>query len=75
MYNKVLGVVFLLIGLYVLQGSLFSFINPNYPAKKAMITGGIQLIIAVFPLLLGIKFFRKKNIISQKDTEVEQKAS
>lgn len=67
MYNKVLGVVFILIGVYVLQGALFSFTNPDYPAKKAMITGGIQLIIAIFPLILGFKLFRKKVVINQKD--------
>ena len=67
MYNKVLGVVFLFIGLYVLQGALFSFTNPDYPAKKAIITGGIQFIIAIFPLILGFKLFRKKAVINQKD--------
>ncbi len=67
MYNKILGIIFYLIGLYVLQGALFSFINPDYPVKKAMITGGIQIIIAIFPLILGFKFYRKKAVINQKD--------
>ncbi len=71
MYNKALGIVFLLIGLYVLQGALFSFFNPDYPMKKAMITGGIQLIIAIFPLVLGIKFFKKKVTVNQEDKEVQ----
>jgi len=71
MYNKVLGVVFILVGLYVLQGSLFSFTNPDYPAKKALITGVIQLVIAIFPLILGVKLFRKKIIINQQNNEVK----
>jgi hypothetical protein len=40
MYNKILGTVFLLIGLYVLGGAIFSFTNPDYPGKKALFTGG-----------------------------------
>ena len=69
MYNKILGIVFILIGLYVLQGALFSFTNPEYPANKAMVTGGIQLIIAILPLILGFKLFRKKAVISQKTSK------
>jgi len=69
MYNKVLGVIFLLVGLYILQGAIFSLTNPDYPQKKALITGGIQLIIALFPLISGVKLFRKKAIINKKETQ------
>ena len=67
MYNKVLGLIFLLVSLYVLQGAIFSFTNTDYPQKKALITGGIQLVIALFPLVLGVKFFRKKAVINKKE--------
>ena len=67
MYNKILGAVFLLIILYVLGGAIFSFTNPDYPGKKALFTGGIQLIIALFPLILGIKLFGKKAVINKKE--------
>jgi len=67
MYNKILGVIFLLVGLYVLQGAFFSFTNPDYPQKKALITGAIQLAIAIFPLVLGVKLFRKKAVINKKE--------
>jgi hypothetical protein len=67
MYNKILGAVFLLIGLYVLGGAIFSFTNPDYPGKKALFTGGIQLAIAIFPLILGVKLFRKKAVINNKE--------
>ncbi len=66
MYSKILGVIFLVIGLYVLGGAVFSFTNPDYPGKKALITGGVQLALALFPLFLGVKLLKAKAVQNQE---------
>ncbi|WP_457593973.1 hypothetical protein [Hydrogenimonas sp.] len=77
MYSKILGIVFFLVGLYVLMGAIVSFTNPNYPAQKALITGGVQLAIALFPLMIGIKLLRKKAAVinQKKSTDMPSKES
>lgn len=67
MFNKVFGIVLVFIGLYALQGALLSLINTDYPTKKALITSSLQLFIAIVPFYFGIKFFKAKTVVKQKE--------
>jgi hypothetical protein len=65
MYNKILGAIFAGIGLYILLGALGAFSN-DWPMKKILFVSGIQLTIAIFPLIIGIKLLKKKADINTK---------
>lgn len=65
MYIKILGAIFTGIGIFIFLGAVGVFAN-DWPVKKLLFVSGIQLIIAIFPLIIGIKLLKKKTVINAK---------
>lgn len=68
MHNKIIGTIFTGVGLYIFLGALGAFAN-DWPMKKILFVSGIQLIIAIFTLIIGIKLLKKKIDVNAKKVE------
>ena len=55
MSNKIIGTLLIAFGL----GILLSTMGNNWPMQKILFVGGIKILIAIVPIIFGIKFLKK----------------
>lgn len=60
MYNTLLGLVFLSIGLILLGSALISYTNLDYPLQKALVTGTVQFVLGLFPFMIDMKLLGRR---------------
>ena len=61
MHNRILGTLIMLWGVGILIGVVETVLFKNSDMARMLFTSAIQLSIAVIPIIVGLKIFRKKN--------------
>ncbi|MDY0117728.1 MAG: hypothetical protein RBR59_09140 [Sulfurimonadaceae bacterium] len=64
MTNKIIGFILIGFGIGILLSAIGAMEN-DWPIQKIVFVSGIQVLIALFPLIIGIKFFKKTNKIKE----------
>ncbi|XPV70531.1 MAG: hypothetical protein ACNI25_08085 [Halarcobacter sp.] len=64
MSNKTIGIILIAFGVGILLSAIGAMGN-NWPIQKILFVSGIQILIALIPIIFGIKFL--KNINKRKE--------
>lgn len=58
MSNKIIGIILVAFGAGILLSAIGTMGN-NWPIQKILFVSGIQILIALVPLVIGIKLLKK----------------
>jgi len=64
MSNKIIGSILIAFGIGILLSAIGAMRN-NWPMQKILFVSGIQILIALVPIIFGIKFLKNNNKIKE----------
>jgi len=64
MSNKIIGIMLIAFATGILLNAIGAMGN-NWPIQKILFVSGIQILIALVPLVFGIKLFKKNNKVKE----------
>jgi len=64
MSNKIIGIILIAFGIGILLSAIGAMGN-NWPIQKIIFVSGIQILIALLPIIFGLKFLKNENKIKE----------
>ncbi|SFV62137.1 hypothetical protein MNB_SM-4-1746 [hydrothermal vent metagenome] len=64
MSNKIIGIILVAFGAGILLSAIgtIATMGNSWPMQKVLFVGGIKILIAIVPIIFGIKFLKKNKI-------------